>query len=166
MMRKNVLDRYADIRGGLPGELRSRWDAVVDNAGSALKPFTRDDRVVIHSDPNPDNILFGENTCLVDWEHARFDIPEWDIAMFLNKYEFMYEVEQQVLESFVAAYEPGVHHLDLVRLFAYLSIMNWLIERLETVESIPSEVFASSTEEVLNMLRDDLSTAHTLLKRV
>ena len=165
-MRKNVLNRYTKNRGDLPDQLSSQWDVVFDSAGSALKPFTRDDRVVIHSDPNPDNILFGENTCLVDWEHARFDIPEWDIAMFLNKYEFMYEIDQPVLESFLAAYEPDVHHLDLVRLFAYLSIMNWLIERLDAVESIPSEVFASSTEEVLNMLRDDLSTARTLLKRM
>lgn len=172
MAKTRICERYSYHRSNLPEGLRRDWDPFFDRVSEVGKrwesAFRRSEVSLVHSDPNDENIFYTDTGVrLVDWEYARFTIKEWDIAMFPNYYEFENDMTTEDLRVFKEHYGE-LDYLNVIRFLAFMSNMQWLTERLSTVqkEDMPEDVFASDETTVLSMLEDDVATAETLFARV
>jgi thiamine kinase-like enzyme len=117
---------------------------------------------------NLENVFYTDvGVKLVDWEHARFDIPEWEIAMFLNRCEFQHGVNHTVLDQFISKYEHELASIDLIRYFSCLIETGWLVRRLALLKQ--GEI-AETDEWNQRSIRDKIKlytdTARTLIDRI
>lgn len=87
-----ILTTLAWARDPLPGPLQARLNDAAErlreqwNQRRVSAAFTADDRLaLLHGDIAPDNVLWGPEPCLIDWEYARVGDPADEIAYLFDQ---------------------------------------------------------------------------------
>ncbi len=163
---EEILEPYREHRHLLPSDLRNSWKTILSASESLPLPAGTSRSVLTQTDPNLDNIFRHEDDLrFVDWEASRRSIEQWGPAFFLNYAEFRHGTGDTLRTAFLHAYDYHGALSPTLRLIAYLTNTVWLVKRMAYVEDIEQDVFASSQDEILRMLREDIETAQYLLHR-
>jgi aminoglycoside phosphotransferase (APT) family kinase protein len=108
---------------------------------------------LIHGDPTRRNIFYQNGKVkLIDWEMARYQIREWDLAFFVWSYNLDEEQKRFFLkESGYPLNEISNKQFNLIYLLHCFGIQSWMIERLKLIKEgkIDANLSNSSKEEVL-----------------
>ena len=111
----------------------------------------------MHGDVIPLNLIFSNGDCkLIDWELARFDFPEWDLASVKKAFRF----SGNSREAFFAAY--GNHYdenvLWFVSLLHYCNVVLWRICDFYVRKHIQTnkEKFLSNLNNEMNWIRENI----------
>lgn len=123
-----ILPQWEICREHVPLEIASEMPGLIqrivrlgDTLAERLDSGTP---ALVHGDLIPLNVVFGSGGCrLIDWELARVDLPEWDIASVLKAFVF----PDNSLDGFWSAYgapcDPEV--LRFVSLLQYANVALW-----------------------------------------
>lgn len=104
-----------------------RYKSLFVKAGGLIEYFGREHskKVLVHGDLIPLNIRFTDNksVIIIDWEGARYDEPESDIATLFKGWKL--DTGQQ--EKFLAAYNlpVGKNILNFRMVLHYLQVIAW-----------------------------------------
>lgn len=139
-----------------------RYKSLYVKAGGLIDYFKREHRkkVLVHGDLIPLNLLFTDNNSVVilDWEGARYDEPESDIATLFKGWKL--DVGQQ--EIFFSAYKLPINKntLNFRMVLHYLQVIAWRLSiQLTWNNSVEQEAaIMSEIEEELVYAEDLLLT--------
>ena len=125
----------------------------------------RTEMSLCQGDPTRRNIFYKKNEVtekaevkLVDWEMARYQIREWDLAFFVWAYDLQLEDKKLFLN--IAGYpetDLSEKQFNIVYLLHCLGIQSWMIGRLQLVDEgkISSKLSSSSKEDLLDSIREN-----------
>ena len=77
-----VKARFADV---LPDSALTHGDRVPNAVPRLLDMMCRPPVTLVHADVRLDNVFFGDDICLVDWQSVCTSAPEQDLAYFLTQ---------------------------------------------------------------------------------
>ena len=101
-----IIDRIAALGGNLSDDLGGRT------------------RSLIHGDLIPLNVLFTDDKgCLIDWELARLDHSEWDLASVAKAFRFADDAQDAFWEAYGSVRNPDI--LGFVSLLQYCNVALW-----------------------------------------
>jgi len=123
---------------------------------------------LIHGDPTRSNIFYSDNSVkLVDWEMARYQVREWDLAFFVWSYEL---VKKKKLAFLKYANYPLLNftwkQFETIYLLHCFGMLAWKIERLRLIKDgkIDRDQTSSTIDEVMDGISDDIQIIETALE--
>lgn len=115
--------------------------------------------VLVHGDLIPRNILFTSQNrvSIIDWEGARMDTPEADLATCIKAFGLHGEEQNLLIQAYGHPIDPAI--LDIRLLLHYLQVVAWrlaielpLNEDLATIERVENEI-TGELQYIENILR-------------
>lgn len=88
--------------------------------------FIQAKRVLVHTDLIPPNVLFrrSQQDCVfIDWEWARIDVPEWDLASIYKTFQMDDQAKEVFRKSYGLDYSASI--LDFITTMHYLNVALW-----------------------------------------
>lgn len=139
----HALNRYFDSEWALGDDLalmvRSAL-AEVERVCVECEPQFRGTRwvVLVQGDPTEGNVFFWPPTdvsegkvVLIDWEFARWDLPEFDLAFFMDTYDLEESEQARFLRAYGYSFDPSsILRLSIVWLIHIFRIVAWRAERI------------------------------------
>lgn len=125
----------------------SHWDACGSEQSTTL----------VHTDLIPLNILFqdSDRCSFLDWEWARVDAPEWDLASLLKAFRFEPSALTAFWEGYALPFDPG--RLRAVSAMHCCNVVLWRLRCLHVRhEHQDSPLFRNELEEELDWLDQNL----------
>lgn len=113
--------------------------------------------VLVHTDLIPLNILFqnSDRCSFLDWEWARMDVPEWDLASLLKAFRFEPSALAAFWEGYALPFDPG--RLRAVSAMHCCNVALWRLRCLHVRhEHQDSPLFRKELEEELGWLDRNL----------
>lgn len=137
-----------------------RYKSLFVKVGGLCEYYGRGQRkkVLVHGDLIPLNIMFTDNNSviIIDWEGARYDEPESDIATLFKGWKL--DAAQQ--ESFLAAYNLPVSKktLNFRMVLHYVQVIAWRLSIQLTGDNTEEQ-----ETEIMKEIEEELVFAENLL---
>ena len=135
----------------------SKISIIVDEHNAIFS--SRKQMSLIHGDPTRRNIFYqNRKVKLIDWEMARYQVREWDLAFFVWSYELDDKQKRLFLEH--ANYpltELSTKQFNIIYLLHCFGIHAWMIERLRLIDEgkIDTTLSNSSKEDILDAIDEN-----------
>jgi aminoglycoside phosphotransferase (APT) family kinase protein len=114
---------------------------------------------LVHGDPTRRNIFYQNGEVkLIDWEMARYQIREWDLAFFVWSYDLDDEQKRLFLKHADYPFTKlSYKQFHLIYLLHCIGIQSWMIERLRLIDEskINTNLSNSSKEDILYSLAEN-----------
>jgi len=159
----------------LDEKFRNRLNSIYEQAFGIIKKTdklfsSRKELSLNQGDPTRSNIFYTNGKVrLVDWEFAKYELREWDLAFFLWSRDLTREQKNLFLKA--AKYpmtKQTEKQLEIIYLLHCLMMLSWMVERLNQVDKdeIDSLQMSSTKDEVMDSILESLLLLEKSLKKV
>lgn len=139
---------------------KNLYDMLLEYAGHPGVAPDSERNVLVHGDLVPRNIIMASDGAvrIIDWEGARYDIPEADLATFVKAYRLTGAKRENLFSAYGLPVDRNRFAFKLA--VHYLQVMAWRL----TMQL--SREFGERHEEVLGELSEELHTTEDLIGKL